>query len=257
MATAVAVLVSLSYLASAHTLLTTISTNGKKNGLGECIRPWWLERNHPIRDVKTTDLRCRTKDLNGSTTKACPVAAGSTMSIAYHRNTRPDSDVISQSHTGPVMVYLAPLASNGEGEVWFKIFEDGWTKESNEWGTDRLIKNNGEASFTIPADIKPGDYLLRTEIIALHNARTLGGAQFYPNCAHITVTGGGSVVPPGVAIPGYYKDNDPGILYSRKKFGDNSKYVIPGPPVYKGGAGTAPPKKPVCTKRKARKRHDL
>ncbi|KAJ2708964.1 hypothetical protein H4R19_004485, partial [Coemansia spiralis] len=127
----------------------------------------------------------------------------------------------------------------------------------------------------IPADIKPGDYLLRTEVIALHNASTKGGAQLFPNCVQIKVTGNGkNTLPKGVAFPGAYKDDDPGILYKRKKFGDNSSYVIPGPPVYKGTGGgqvanvptdtqpeetepTSRPHKPACVRKRKSKRQDL
>ncbi|KAJ2769779.1 hypothetical protein IWQ56_002419 [Coemansia nantahalensis] len=183
------------------------------------------------------------------------------MSLFFHRNIKPDSDVISASHTGPVIVYMAPADSNGEGDVWFKIYEDGWSKDGG-WATDKLIKNNGEVSFKIPSDIRDGKYLLRGEVIALHNARSPGGAQFFPNCAHIDVMDGGNITPKGVSIPGVYKADDPGILYSRKKGGDNSKYVIPGPPVYQSGSSGSGTPKPVCKKkakrsRKSRKRHDL
>ena len=34
----------------------------------------------------------------------------------------------------------------------------------------------------IPSDIAAGDYLLRAEVIALHVASGLGGAQFYASC---------------------------------------------------------------------------
>jgi hypothetical protein len=65
---------------------------------------------------------------------------------------------------------------------------------------------------TIPKNTPSGEYLLRIEHIALHQASQAGGAQFYISCAQISVTGGGSGTPgPLVSIPGVYNANDPGI----------------------------------------------
>ena len=65
-----------------------------------------------------------------------------------------------------------------------------------------------------------GEYLVRTEHIALHNAANKGGAQFYLSCAQVKVTGGGNGTPgPLVSIPGVYDGNEPGIklnIYSRE-----------------------------------------
>ena len=42
-----------------------------------------------------------------------------------------------------------------------------------------MIANGGWVDFQIPSCVAPGQYLLRTEIIALHSASKQGGAQFY------------------------------------------------------------------------------
>jgi cellulase len=86
----------------------------------------------------------------------------------------------------------------------------------------------------IPADIAPGDYLLRAEAIALHAAGPSGGAQPYVTCYQLTVTGGGNANPPTVNFPGAYSERDPGIAVSIH--GALSNYVVPGPPVYSGGS---------------------
>lgn len=40
------------------------------------------------------------------------------------------------------------------------------------------------------------------------------GAQFYPNCVQIEVTGDGTVeLPKGVSFPGAYSYEDPGVVY--------------------------------------------
>ncbi|KAJ2806519.1 hypothetical protein H4R20_001656 [Coemansia guatemalensis] len=134
------------------------------------------------------------------------------------------------------------MESNGEGNVWFKIHEDGYTADDDKWCVDRIVASKGLWDIPIPSDIKPGNYLLRTEVIALHEAdRVYGededaGAQYYPNCAQLTITGTGSAVPSGVAIPGLYKPDDPGIHFNL--WDGHKSYQIPGPAVYAGGGAT-------------------
>ena len=43
---------------------------------------------------------------------------------------------------------------------------------------DRLAAAGAKWNVKIPASIAPGEYLLRHEILGLHVAATLGGAQF-------------------------------------------------------------------------------
>lgn len=60
-------------------------------------------------------------------------------------------------------------------------------------------------TFTIPASLPSGQYLVRVEQIALHVASTFQGAQFYIGCAQVNVENGGSGIPgPLVSIPGVY-----------------------------------------------------
>jgi cellulase len=40
-----------------------------------------------------------------------------------------------------------------------------------------LNNNCGHYTFTVPTGIAPGDYLIRAEVIALHVASSVGGAQ--------------------------------------------------------------------------------
>ncbi|KAJ2363888.1 hypothetical protein IW150_006628, partial [Coemansia sp. RSA 2607] len=182
------------------------------------------QRTFPVQDLTSTDLRCRTTDMSPSATDTCGVKAGSTIKVEWHHS-GDSGDVISASHKGPCLVYMAPLESNGSGNVWFKIFEDGYNPSTKQWCVDKLIANDGKLDVTIPHSIKPGAYLLRSEILALHNARELHGMQAYPNCAQLYVSGSGNTVPSGVPIPGVYKDNDPGILINIYKKLDN--YPIP------------------------------
>lgn len=79
--------------------------------------------------------------------------------------------------------------------------------------------------MTVPKSLPSGDYLLRIEHIALHQASRAGGAQFYISCAQVKVTGGGSGSPaPLVSFPGAYKASDPGIMVNIYSVSASSRY---------------------------------
>jgi hypothetical protein len=72
----------------------------------------------------------------------------------------------------------------------------------------------GYSVAAIPANLAPGNYLLRHEIIALHLGNLFQGAQFYVACIQLKVSGNGTGVPRSkdlVSLPGAYSDHDPGI----------------------------------------------
>jgi hypothetical protein len=115
---------------------------------------------------------------------------------------------------------------------WFKIDQVGRKLNSADWVQDDL-KNGGVASVRIPADLAPGNYLIRHDIIALHLGTSVGGAEFYPGCAQLKLGGSGSGVPKAselVKLPGAYSDNDPGI-FDPDVFNAGALYVMPGPAV--------------------------
>jgi hypothetical protein len=103
----------------------------------------------------------------------------------------------------------------------------------NQWAVTPLITTpNSGVNYTIPACLKPGYYLVRHEIIALHSAYSEGGAQFYPGCHQLDVTGAGKKVPGTelVGFPGAYGPKDEGILYN---IYGAKEYKIPGPPIWR------------------------
>jgi lytic cellulose monooxygenase (C1-hydroxylating) len=110
--------------------------------------------------------------------------------VTWAHNTK-DDDVIADSHKGPVQVYIAPTQTEGKGNVWVKIASDGF---NGQWATDKLRASKGQHSFTIPSGLAPGEYLIRPEIIALHEGNRQGGAQLYMACVQFKVTGDGSKV---------------------------------------------------------------
>jgi hypothetical protein len=93
-----------------------------------------------------------------------------------------------------------------------------------------MLEPNEGVNYTIPSCLKPGYYLVRHEIIALHNAYKAGGAQFYPSCHQLQVSGEGNTVPEElVSFPGTYGEDDAGVLYSQY---NQLPYTMPGPNVF-------------------------
>ena len=122
------------------------------------------------------------------------------------------------------------------GLQWFKIDEAGLlsgTVYDGTWGNGKVM-DTLDWTATIPASLKPGAYLIRFELLALHQANT---PQFYPECANLIVTGSGSAFPSSaylVPIPGAWGVNDPGVnidIYSDAAKSMTS-YPVPGPAVW-------------------------
>jgi hypothetical protein len=117
--------------------------------------------------------------------------------------------------------------------VWFKVAEAGKNSDGT-WATDPLETNPaGAYTFTIPSALKSGNYLIRHEIIALHSAYSYPGAQVYPTCIQVVVSGSGTKTPSSlVSFPGAYTADTPGIVYDI--YTNTSAYPIPGPAVWTG-----------------------
>ncbi len=80
--------------------------------------------------------------------------------------------------------------------------------------------------MTIPKDIAPGNYVLRHEIIALHAAGQVNGAQNYPFCYSLAISSDGKANPEGVLATSLYTPTDPGIKFDL--FSHFTDYTIPG-----------------------------
>jgi len=100
------------------------------------------------------------------------------------------------------------------------------------WASDTLIANNNSWTVSIPSDIAPGNYVLRHEIIALHSAGSVDGAQNYPQCVNLEVTGSGTATPSGVLGTALYNETDPGIQINI--YQSLATYIVPGPTLYSG-----------------------
>ncbi|KAK3945751.1 glycosyl hydrolase family 61-domain-containing protein [Diplogelasinospora grovesii] len=173
------------------------------------------------------------------------VAAGDKISIQW-TPTWPDS------HHGPVLDYLA--ACNGDCETvdkttlqFFKIDGAGYVSGSDPglWATDTLIADNSTWLVQIPSDLKPGNYVLRHEIIALHSAGQADGAQAYPQCVNLQVTGTGTVLPSGTYGTALYQATDPGILFNI--YTSPIVYTVPGPTLIAGASSSIAQSSSVAT----------
>ncbi|EIM83161.1 uncharacterized protein STEHIDRAFT_149094 [Stereum hirsutum FP-91666 SS1] len=190
--------------------------------------------NGPVADFTTDTITCN----DGGDT-----AAGASATVAAGDQVEFFWTAWPSSHEGPTMTYMAKCDSDDcstfsgqDGDVWFKIDHAGLNDDLT-WASDTLIANNNSWTVTIPDDIAPGGYLLRHELLALHGASTVLGAQFYPMCAQLVVTGSGTAEPSGVALPGAYATDDPGILINIY-YPTVTSYDIPGPTVYTAGGST-------------------
>ncbi|KAL0259172.1 hypothetical protein SLS55_006677 [Diplodia seriata] len=183
------------------------------------------------------DIICHKGATNAKTSAA--VKAGEDITIEW--TTWPDS------HKGPVISYLANCGDDcttvDKTTLEFvKIDAGGLDVDSQTWAATDMIANNNSWVTTIPSSIAAGNYVLRHEIIALHGAGSTDGAQNYPQCMNLIVSGDGTddLTTGGTKGTALYKEDDPGILLNI--YQTLSTYVIPGPTLYSGassGSATA------------------
>ncbi|KDR73179.1 hypothetical protein GALMADRAFT_100803 [Galerina marginata CBS 339.88] len=231
---------------SAHGFLSTVTINGKA-----------FKGNIPSGSTSPSVIRQITSpDPNkGASNPALTCGPGSTAGSLIADANPGDAltfdwrgeDLSHWPHnTGPMLTYLASCGSATCDKVdiskvkWFKIQQVGRKSGSSDWAQADLM-TGGVASATLPSTLAPGNYLLRHEIIALHLATSMGGAEFYPACAQIRVGGSQTGAPQSselVSLPGAYSDSDPGI-FDPSVFDTNAKYVFPGPAIASFVSGTA------------------
>jgi hypothetical protein len=116
------------------------------------------------------------------------------------------------------------------------------TRTTDRWANEYASDNGDSFKIQLPSDIKPGNYVLRTELIALHgNMKELksgglkGQIQVYLHCFNLNIIGNGTATPEGVTFPGAYKPDDAGLTFDpymtygtpdvKVALEHNSKYV--------------------------------
>ncbi|KAH7083619.1 cel1 protein precursor [Paraphoma chrysanthemicola] len=222
--------------AAAHGAVTSYEIDGVKypgyTGFSPASSPKTIQRQWPDYNPTMT-ITDRKVMCNGGTSAdlVAPVAAGGKIRAIWSQWTH---------EQGPVMVWLYKCAGDhkscdGSGKKWFKIDQEGMTApplSGRNWGTAKVLKNLYWES-TVPRSLAPGNYLVRHELLALHQAKT---PQFYAECAQIQVTGSGTAQPSDTylaTIPGYAAQSDPGVTvdtYSNSV----TTYTPPGPNVWTG-----------------------
>lgn len=139
-------------------------------------------------------------------------------------------------NVGPIMHYMTKCSDScssydSTSAEWFKISELG-PQTSSTWFQANIMEGE-PANVTIPSNIVPGNYLLRSELISLQLAVSIGGAEFYPACIQLSIGGSGTGAPQSSEVcqfPGCYSDTDPGI-YDPNIYNPPITYTFPGPPV--------------------------
>ncbi|KAI0020326.1 carbohydrate-binding module family 1 protein [Xylariomycetidae sp. FL0641] len=154
------------------------------------------------------------------------VAAGDSISIQWSE--------WPESHHGPMIDYLANC--NGDCSSvdktaleFFKIDGSGLVEAGSPgtYGSDTMIKNGNTWLVQIPKSLKAGNYVLRHETIALHSAGQEGGAQNYPQCFNLKVTGSGTDEPAGTLGTKLYTADEAGIEVNI--YDASLEYTVPGP----------------------------
>lgn len=184
----------------------------------------------PVLDILSNDITCNANAVpinDNGVSRTGKITAGSNFEIYWQ----------GWPHSGPLLTYMAKCDpdcgsfTGSEGNVWFKVDEYGF---EDQWGTQQLDYQKYWWNVTVPKCIPDGEYLIRHEIIALSDCKTVGKCQFYPSCTQVKVVGGGSVSPSAselVSFPGAYGKTDKGILWNTNTQ-DARDYVPPGPKVW-------------------------
>ncbi|KAJ7147688.1 glycosyl hydrolase family 61-domain-containing protein, partial [Mycena crocata] len=211
-------------------------------------RPW--STYNPILSPTDPTIACNDDGTSGALQLTATAKAGAPIT-AYWNQVWPHP-------YGPMLTYLAQCPGttctgvNAATLKWFKIDQSGLingTVYNGFWGSGKMIAQNSSWTTTIPASVPSGSYLIRFETIALHSLP----AQFYPECAQITITGGGTLAPTAaqlVTFPGGYSASDPGLtidIYSNAAQAQTT-YPIPGPPLYGSASSPNPPPSSTITK---------
>ncbi|OJJ64697.1 hypothetical protein ASPSYDRAFT_124602, partial [Aspergillus sydowii CBS 593.65] len=238
-------------LVAGHTLMTTLYVDGENQGDGVCIRQNRNpeEATFPISPLANDAMACAGYDGEIANKRTCPISQNSTLTFKFRE--WPDGSQggsIDEGHKGPCAVYMKPVAdataSNNAaaGDGWFKIYENTYDEGAGGWCTEKLIANNGFLSVDVPHGLQGGDYLVRTELLALHAAQDdPPDPQFYVGCAQVFLEGSeNGAVPEGITIDkDTYDLGIKGLTYNLYSEQLELPYPSFGPAVYKPDAKAA------------------
>ncbi|KAF1936407.1 glycoside hydrolase family 61 protein-like protein [Clathrospora elynae] len=224
-----------------NTILTSLSHDPFGDQILQDAAPWMVQRkcitNNPIFETTNTSLSCNTP---GTPARSyIPIRAGENITAAYGY----------WVHTvGPMIVWMT-YCSNPTNDCetfdsstadWFKIGEKGLLDgdiQTGEWFQGQFSRWDSSPSLwseTVPGALRKGRNFVRHEIISLHSANK---PQFYPECAHLDVSGDGEGFPTEeylVRIPGVWsmdRESARDWVWVQDIADD---YKIPGPSVWTG-----------------------
>lgn len=242
---------------SAHTTFTNFYIDGKAVTPGKCVRmpqnPAKATNPLPGSSITGSDIACGV-DGDKGVEQICDISDGSLLTFNFRACPEGKCDngakavPIDTSHRGTCAVYMKKVNkasdnTNAAGPGWFKIFQHDYDEAAKKWCTDKIIESGGLLSANIPKGLQSGDYLIRTEILALHQAdKTPADPQFYVGCAQTHLTSSGSDIPQNtVSIPGYVSmEKNPATL--KYHVWDDNNLVLPfpaiGPPIYTGSGSS-------------------
>lgn len=178
-----AVLSGVTEFAAAHQNLHEFWINGVTVGYEKCMRR--PPSNNPVTDINSNDIRC---NVNGGLATGtnpvpgvCAAKAGDEITVIWD----------TSSHPGPLQHFLYgpvdnALTADGSGAKWFKVHE--LSVQNGKMANVLMMENQGKWTFKLPANLESGEYLLRSEMLALHGAGVIGGAQFYIGCMQLRVS---------------------------------------------------------------------
>ncbi|PBP25963.1 putative endoglucanase II [Diplocarpon rosae] len=233
MLSSLAIIASLLSAGSAHQNFHQFWVNDVSPGYQVSIR--MPPSNSPVTDLTSNDLAC---NANGnvvlSSVITTPANEGDSIKVKWDSSTHPGP--ISHFLFGPVQ---DASQATGVGS-WFKI--DEFDSENGTWANVIMAAQDMTYTFKLPIGLQSGEYLLRSEMLALHGAGQVGGAQFYIGCAQLKITGTGSAAfSPQIELPGAYKADDANIHIPNFYHGfDISTYTAPGGPVAIPGGSPRP-----------------
>jgi hypothetical protein len=109
------------------------------------------------------------------------------------------------------------------------------------WAMAKMIENGSQYSSRVPQGLKNGQYIMRSELSAVHNPLADGnptsGPQLYVGCLQIEVRDGGDVqLPKGTKAGSLYQTNGDFARYS--VFTSPASFPEPGPQKWDGASAS-------------------
>lgn len=113
---------------------------------------------------------------------------------------------------------------------WFTLFYEGFNEGTGRWCSEEMM-GDGILSATIPSGILSGEYLIRSEIVAMH---AVGQPQFYIQCHQFSIQSSGSELPTNTfSLPNAIQFSKDYSIYNNENGESFPRYV---PETYQGVA---------------------